>query len=216
MLDERPDLDTFVVPLGGGGLLSGTAIVARARGRDALIVGAEAAASPVFTAALAAGRPVTVEVAPTLADGLAGNMEPDSQTFAHRPRSRRSRGDGRRGRDRHRHARPHPPRPPDRRRRGRRRRRGAAQRPVSTSRAAASASFCPAGTSTPNVIERRAGAGRDADRPCVPISPCSATTGTSGCLWLGQVVSQLGDWFNYVALYALLFELTGSATAVAC
>ena len=34
-------------------------------------------------------------------------------------------------------------------------------------------------------------------------------------LWFGQVVSQLGDWFNYVALYALLFELTGSATVVA-
>ena len=34
-------------------------------------------------------------------------------------------------------------------------------------------------------------------------------------LWLGQLVSQLGDWFNSVALYALLFELTGSATAVA-
>ena len=34
-------------------------------------------------------------------------------------------------------------------------------------------------------------------------------------LWLGQVVSQLGDWFNYVALYALLFDLTGSATMVA-
>lgn len=34
-------------------------------------------------------------------------------------------------------------------------------------------------------------------------------------LWLGQVVSQLGDWFSYVALYALLLDLTGSATAVA-
>jgi MFS family permease len=34
-------------------------------------------------------------------------------------------------------------------------------------------------------------------------------------LWLGQTVSQLGDWFTYVALYALLFELTGSATSVA-
>lgn len=34
-------------------------------------------------------------------------------------------------------------------------------------------------------------------------------------LWLGQVVSQLGDWFSYVALYALLYDLTGSATAVA-
>jgi MFS family permease len=34
-------------------------------------------------------------------------------------------------------------------------------------------------------------------------------------LWLGQVVSQFGDWFNVVAVYALLLDLTGSATAVA-
>ena len=34
-------------------------------------------------------------------------------------------------------------------------------------------------------------------------------------LWFGQIVSQLGDWFNIVALFALLFELTGSATSVA-
>ncbi len=81
MLAARPDLDTFVVPLGGGGLLSGTAIVARARVPGARVIGVEADASPVFTAALAAGRPVTVPVAPTLADGLAGNMEQDSVTF---------------------------------------------------------------------------------------------------------------------------------------
>jgi MFS family permease len=34
-------------------------------------------------------------------------------------------------------------------------------------------------------------------------------------LWLAQVVSQLGDWFNAVAVYALLLDLTGSATLVA-
>jgi MFS family permease len=34
-------------------------------------------------------------------------------------------------------------------------------------------------------------------------------------LWLGQLVSQLGDWFNTVAVYALLYEVTNSATAVA-
>ncbi len=34
-------------------------------------------------------------------------------------------------------------------------------------------------------------------------------------MWLGQVVSQLGDWFNSVALYALLLELTGTASSVA-
>jgi threonine dehydratase len=81
MLDQQPDLDAFIVPLGGGGLLSGTAIAARARVTDAFIAGTEAAASPVFTAALAAGRPVIVDVHDTLADGLAGNMASDSQTF---------------------------------------------------------------------------------------------------------------------------------------
>src|SRR5690606_9122953 len=34
-------------------------------------------------------------------------------------------------------------------------------------------------------------------------------------LWFGQTVRQLGDWFNTVAIFALLFQLTGSATAVA-
>ena len=81
MFDERPELDTVIVPLGGGGLLSGTAIVARARAPQSFIIGTESAASPVFTSALAAGRPVTVEVHDTLADGLAGNMDADSMTF---------------------------------------------------------------------------------------------------------------------------------------
>ena len=81
MLTARPDLDVLIAPIGGGGLLSGAAIVMRGISGDAHVFGAEAAASPVFTAALAAGRPVTVDVAPTVADGLAGNMEPDSQTL---------------------------------------------------------------------------------------------------------------------------------------
>jgi hypothetical protein len=34
-------------------------------------------------------------------------------------------------------------------------------------------------------------------------------------LFIGQAISQLGDWFNSVAVLALLLELTGSATAVA-
>ena len=34
-------------------------------------------------------------------------------------------------------------------------------------------------------------------------------------LWFGQVVSQLGDWLDYVALLALLLQLTGSGTVVA-
>jgi threonine dehydratase len=81
MFAARPDLDALLVPLGGGGLLAGTAIVARALAPQSLIVGVEAEASPVFTGALAAGKPVTVPVQDTLADGLAGNMEPDTRTF---------------------------------------------------------------------------------------------------------------------------------------
>jgi len=82
MLKSRPDLDALVIPLGGGGLLSGTSIVARELGAGIRVYGAEAEASAAFTAALAAGRPVTVEVLPTLADGLAGNMDPATRTFS--------------------------------------------------------------------------------------------------------------------------------------
>lgn len=81
MLMDEPAIDTVVAPLGGGGLLSGTAIVARAMRKGALVIGAEAEASPVFTSALAAGQVVDVRVDATLADGLAGNMEHESQTF---------------------------------------------------------------------------------------------------------------------------------------
>jgi threonine dehydratase len=85
MLNDRPGLDTLIVPLGGGGLLAGAAVVARSRADDRvpiLTVGAECEASPVFTTALAEGAITAVEVRPTLADGLAGNMEPGSRTFA--------------------------------------------------------------------------------------------------------------------------------------
>lgn len=82
MLDERPDLDVILAPLGGGGLLAGTAIVASAQVSPTATIGAEVAASPVFTTALANGRITEVTVHPTLADGLAGNLEPRSATFA--------------------------------------------------------------------------------------------------------------------------------------
>jgi threonine dehydratase len=81
MLRAHPGIDTLVLPLGGGGLLSGSAVAARAIGAGIRMLGAEAEASAAFTAALAAGRPVTVDVSPTLADGLAGNMDPATRTF---------------------------------------------------------------------------------------------------------------------------------------
>jgi threonine dehydratase len=81
MFEDVPELDTIIAPIGGGGLLSGIAIVSRSLGREIFVVGAEAEASPVFTSSIAAGRVTTVSVQPSLADGLTGNMESDSQTF---------------------------------------------------------------------------------------------------------------------------------------
>ena len=68
---------TIVVPVGGGGLAAGVALVA---GR-AVTIGAEAERSPAMSTALRAGRPTPVEVGPTLADALAGNLEPGTVTF---------------------------------------------------------------------------------------------------------------------------------------
>ena len=81
MLEDEPSLSAIIVPLGGGGLLAGAALVARGHTRPVRVVGAEAEASPVFTTALAAGAITPVAVSATLADGLAGNLEPGSRTF---------------------------------------------------------------------------------------------------------------------------------------
>lgn len=70
---------TVVVPLGGGGLAAGTAIGAPPGTR---VVGVEAYASRAVSAAMGAGRIVGIEVGPTIADGLAGNLAPDATTPA--------------------------------------------------------------------------------------------------------------------------------------
>ena len=79
IIDEQADIDTFIVPIGGGGLISGVGIAAETIG--ALVVGVEVEASNPFTRSLSAGRIVEIDVGPTLADGLAGNMDPETITF---------------------------------------------------------------------------------------------------------------------------------------
>ena len=82
ILEDWPEVDTIVAAVGGGGLIAGIAAAARTlAGRRVDVVGVECEASPAFHEALAAGRIVEVEVHPTLADGLAGNMDPESMTF---------------------------------------------------------------------------------------------------------------------------------------
>lgn len=81
IIEDLPSVDRIVVSVGGGGLVSGIGLASAALEPHPDVVGVEAAASPVFTSALAAGRLVEVDVQPTLADGLAGNAEPGSVTF---------------------------------------------------------------------------------------------------------------------------------------
>ena len=82
ILDERSDIDEIIVPMGGGGLISGIAIAAAAALPAVAVTGVEVEASQPFTQSRAAGRIVPVEVKPTLADGLAGNLDPETLTFA--------------------------------------------------------------------------------------------------------------------------------------
>ena len=81
ILEDWPDVDTVLVSVGGGGLASGMAIAARALAGRVEVVGVETESSPAFHEALKAGHVVEVEVHPTLADGLAGNMDPETITF---------------------------------------------------------------------------------------------------------------------------------------
>jgi threonine dehydratase len=81
ILEDWPEADMILASVGGGGLVSGIGIAARALAGRVEVAGVECEASPAFHEALKAGRIVEVEVRPTLADGLAGNMDRESITF---------------------------------------------------------------------------------------------------------------------------------------
>jgi len=71
LLDQLPELDVVVAPVGGGGLIGGIATAVKSLRPEVAIYGAEAAAVPSMQAALDAGTPVLLEAARTLADGIA-------------------------------------------------------------------------------------------------------------------------------------------------
>ncbi|MDN4473075.1 threonine ammonia-lyase [Demequina zhanjiangensis] len=84
ILKDVPDVETVIVPIGGGGLIAGMAVAlkeagARA-GRDIKVIGVQAAATAAFPASLAAGHPVTIERHSTIADGIAV-VRPGDVTF---------------------------------------------------------------------------------------------------------------------------------------
>ena len=71
ILEQVPDLTTVIVPVGGGGMISGIATAVKAQRPNVRVIGVEAAASPGARESLAAGKPVRLENSNTLADGIA-------------------------------------------------------------------------------------------------------------------------------------------------
>ncbi len=75
LYDQRPDIDTVVVPIGGGGLISGLASAIKQRaaldGRTVRIIGVQAVNAAAYPVSLDRGEPTAVTVHPTIADGIA-------------------------------------------------------------------------------------------------------------------------------------------------
>ncbi|MEW2914124.1 hydroxyectoine utilization dehydratase EutB [Leisingera sp. JC11] len=74
MLEQMPDLETVLVPLSGGGLISGVAMVMKAANPAVRVIGVSMERGAAMHASLRAGRPVQVEELPTLADSLGGGI----------------------------------------------------------------------------------------------------------------------------------------------
>jgi threonine dehydratase len=71
IVEQTPDLDTVVVPVGGAGLLAGVSLAVKTLRPNAKIIAVEAENVASFSAALEAGKPTKIAMEPTLADGLA-------------------------------------------------------------------------------------------------------------------------------------------------
>jgi len=71
LLDQLSEVDAVLVPVGGGGLISGVALAIKARRPDVRVIGVQAAAVPAMERALAARERVRVPPGATIADGIA-------------------------------------------------------------------------------------------------------------------------------------------------
>ena len=75
ILDEVPDADTIVIPIGGGGLIAGVASAAKQRaaveGRSIRIIGVQSSNAAAYPVSLQNGSPTEIAITPTIADGIA-------------------------------------------------------------------------------------------------------------------------------------------------
>lgn len=80
IIDDLPDVDTIVVPVGGGGLAAGIAVAVKSLRPKVRIIGVEAAGAACMKASCEAGHIVTLSGAKTIADGIAVKT-PGENTF---------------------------------------------------------------------------------------------------------------------------------------
>jgi len=79
MLEARPDLDTILVPLSGGGLAAGVALAAKSIKPGIKVIGITMDRGAAMYASIRAGHPVEVEEVPSLADSLGGGVGLDNR-----------------------------------------------------------------------------------------------------------------------------------------
>ena len=79
LLEQAPDLDLIIVPVGGGGLLCGTAVAAKGARPGIRVIAAEPAGADDAARSVAAGRLIPLEQAATIADGLRTSLS--ARTF---------------------------------------------------------------------------------------------------------------------------------------
>jgi threonine dehydratase len=82
ILEQCPEVKTIIAGVGGGGLISGIGIAAKALRPDIRVVGVQAKDAAAYPASLAAGHPVRLASQSTIADGIAVGC-PGDLTFAH-------------------------------------------------------------------------------------------------------------------------------------
>ncbi len=80
IVDQRPDTALVLVPLSGGGLISGVAVAIKTLLPAAKVIGVSMEGGAVMHASLAAGRPVQLPEVETLADSLQGGIGLDNDT----------------------------------------------------------------------------------------------------------------------------------------
>ena len=81
ILEQAPDVETVLVPTGGGGLLAGVAIAVKALRPDVKVIGVQAEGAAAYPGSLEKGAPVALESMKTMADGIAVGL-PGEITFA--------------------------------------------------------------------------------------------------------------------------------------